>query len=94
MLCHFSAIKLCIALFHALLVPNSCNVHSECSQLSQQKSDESSNVNEFCTKGNAQNNENCHNLYDTNHNNDNVIYESDEVVSGETDKEHDLNIIR
>ena len=81
-------------MFYALLGPNSCYVLSECSQLSQQKSDESSNVNEFRTEKNAQNNENCQNLYDTNHNNDNVIYESDEVVRGETDKEHDFNIIR
>ena len=51
-------------------------------------------MNEFYTEGNAQNNENCHNLHDTTHNNDNVIYESDEVVKEETDKEHDFNIIR
>ena len=80
--------------FCTLLEPNSCCILSECSQLSQQKSDASKNVNEFCTEENAQNNENCQNLYDTNHNNDNVIYESDEVVRGETDKEHDFNIIR
>ena len=81
-------------MFYDFLKPNSCCILSECSQLSQQKSDESRNVNEFCTEENAQNNENCQNLYDTNHNNDNVIYESDEVVIGETDKEHDFNIIR
>ena len=51
-------------------------------------------MNEFSTEENAQNNENCQNLYDTNHNNDNAIYESDEVVRGKTDKEHDFNIIR
>ena len=81
-------------MFYILLEPNSCCVLSECSQLSQKNSDESSNVNEFSTEGNAQNNENCQNLYDTNHNNDNAIYESDEVVRAETDKEHDFNIIR
>ena len=81
-------------MFYALLEPSSFCVLSECSQLSQQNSDASKNVNEFNTEENAQNNENCQNLYDTNHNNDNAIYESDEVVRGETDKEHDFNIIR
>ena len=79
---------------HPLLRPSSCCILSECSQLSQQDSDASKNVNEFPTKENAQYNENCQNLHDTNHNNDNVIYESDEVVRAETDKEHDFNIIR
>ena len=77
-----------------LLRPNSCYILSECSQLSQQNSDASSNVNEFCTEGNAQNNKSCQNLYDTNHNNDNVIDESDEVLNGEGDIEHDFSIKR
>ena len=51
-------------------------------------------MNEFCTEGNAQNKENCHNLCDTNDNNDNVIYESDEAPQEERDKQHDFSIKR
>ena len=80
--------------FCTLLEPNSCCILSECSQLSQQKSDASNNVNEFCTEGNAQNTENCQTLYDTNHNNNNVIYESDEAPQEERDKQHDFSIKR